>query len=87
MRRAQRRLEKRPGLVHIFCKKTAAVVSKRLESGRDRLLELHSFRPAIGNRIVESIAKSEKDKTLEQFMIDFFKILRRVFGAIGKQNL
>jgi len=67
-------------------KKQAAVVSKRLESGRDRLLELHSFRPAIGNRIVESIAKSEKDKTLEQFMIDFFKFYGVFSEPLGNRT-
>ncbi len=51
----------------------AAAVSKRLELGRDRLLELHSFRPEIGNRIADEIVKNETDKTLELFMLDFFK--------------
>ncbi|MEK7433026.1 MAG: RNA polymerase-associated protein RapA [Cyanobacteriota bacterium] len=45
----------------------------KLERGRDRLLEYNSFRPEIGNKIIEEIKKIENDKTLENFMNNIFE--------------
>jgi ATP-dependent helicase HepA len=51
----------------------AAEVAARLEKGRDRLLEQHSFRFKEAAALVEQINKSDQDRELEQFMTDLFK--------------
>ncbi len=47
-------------------------VSRRLESGRDRLLELRSYHPRRANEIVRLIREADNDRSLEQFMMDLF---------------
>lgn len=44
----------------------------RLELGRDRLLELNSFRPESAARLVQEIAGQDGDRTLDQFMVAVF---------------
>ena len=44
----------------------------RLEQGRDRLLELNSFRPEAGARLVEEIRQPDADPALDEFMIAVF---------------
>jgi len=44
----------------------------RLEQGRDRLLELNSFRPQIATQIVQEIQKQDADPTLDPFMVAVF---------------
>ncbi len=44
----------------------------RLEQGRDRLLEMNSFRPEVGARIVQEIRHPDADRTLDTFMIAVF---------------
>ena len=51
---------------------------KQLESGRDRLLELNSFRPEEARSMVEKIAALDQDRHLEDFML-------RVFDNYGIQ--
>ena len=41
----------------------------QLESGRNRLLELNSFRPQAAERIVERIRRADADTTLQRFMM------------------
>jgi ATP-dependent helicase HepA len=48
-------------------------VSRRLEKGRDRLLEQHSYNPVRAGEIVRLIRDADKDEGLEQFMIDLFR--------------
>ena len=48
-------------------------VSLRLEAGRDRLLEQHSFNPRRAGEIVSLIREADDDKSLEQFMMDLFR--------------
>ncbi|MBC7473172.1 MAG: RNA polymerase-associated protein RapA [Candidatus Sericytochromatia bacterium] len=43
-----------------------------LENGRDRLLEFNSFKPEIGNKIVEKIKEYDDDTNLEDYMNDLF---------------
>lgn len=43
-----------------------------LEQGRDRLLELHSHRPAVSQHLVERIAAVDADPALEQYMEELF---------------
>ncbi len=44
----------------------------RLEQGRDRLLELNSFRPEIAARLVHEIRRQDDDRTLDEFMMAVF---------------
>lgn len=44
-------------------------LAKRLERGRDRLLELNSFRPERARRLVEAIRTLDADPALEAFLL------------------
>lgn len=44
----------------------------RLEQGRDRLLELNSFRPQVAKDLVERIRAQDQDEALDAFMISVF---------------
>jgi ATP-dependent helicase HepA len=48
-------------------------IAARLHAGRDRLLELHSFRPAPAARIVEEIRRQDEDPSLAEFMLSVFE--------------
>jgi ATP-dependent helicase HepA len=48
-------------------------VLEALEKGRDRLLELNSFRPEVGSRIAARIKETDSDKTLEEYMDRIFE--------------
>jgi len=43
-----------------------------LEQGRDRLLEMNSFRPAIAQRVIAQIQTEDRQTDLEEFMLDVF---------------
>ena len=47
-------------------------LSERLEQGRDRLLELNSFRPEIAAKTVQEIAQRDADNAVERFMLEVF---------------
>lgn len=47
-------------------------LASRLEQGRDRLLELNSFRAETAARLVEDIRQQDADPVLEQFMVAVF---------------
>jgi ATP-dependent helicase HepA len=49
-----------------------AELAVRLEQGRDRLLELNSFRPEIAGRLVQQIRSQDEDKSLDEFMVSVF---------------
>ncbi len=44
----------------------------RLEQGRDRLLELNSFRPATAQKIISQIQTQDRQPELEDYMLDVF---------------
>jgi ATP-dependent helicase HepA len=44
----------------------------KLATGRDRLLEMNSFRPAIAHQLVEQIQAEDSDKTLEKYFSKVF---------------
>jgi len=44
----------------------------KLANGRDRLLEMNSFRPAIANKLVEQIQAEDSDKSLENYLSKVF---------------
>ncbi len=44
-------------------------IAKRLEQGRDRLLELNSFRPVVAAALVDEISRQDADVALDAFMV------------------
>ncbi len=56
-------------------KKTRAArqeIRHRLEQGRDRLLELNSFRPAAAQSIISQIEAQDRQPDLEEYLLDVF---------------
>src|SRR5690606_30261211 len=47
-------------------------LQKRLAEGRDRLLEMNSFRPRIAEQLVEQIKREDADRTLEKYFTRVF---------------
>ncbi len=47
-------------------------IRKLLEEGRDRLLELNSFRPATAQKIIAQIQEQDRLPDLENYMLDVF---------------
>jgi ATP-dependent helicase HepA len=47
-------------------------IRQRLEQGRDRLLELNSFRPAIAQKIIRRIREQDQQPDLEDYLLDVF---------------
>jgi ATP-dependent helicase HepA len=45
---------------------------RRLEQGRDRLLELNSFRPAPAQKIISQIQEQDRQPDLENYLLDVF---------------
>jgi ATP-dependent helicase HepA len=44
----------------------------RLEQGRDRLLELNSYRPEASSKLVQAIRQADADRALDKFMVAVF---------------
>jgi ATP-dependent helicase HepA len=56
-------------------KKTVAArreIRRLLEQGRDRLLELNSFRPATAQKIIGQIQEQDRQPDLENYLLDVF---------------
>ena len=53
-------------------KSARAEMSLRLEQGRDKLLELNSFRAPVAEKLVHAISAQDADCSLDDFMIDVF---------------
>jgi ATP-dependent helicase HepA len=47
-------------------------IVERLHDGRDRLLELNSYRPEPAHRLVSEIEKADDDPALDEFMLSVF---------------
>ena len=64
----------RPELERLISATTTARrdLTKRLEQGRDRLLELNSFRPQPAAKVVEEIGQQDADTSLDAFMLSVF---------------
>lgn len=64
----------RPELKQLFAETCAArqELTMRLEQGRDRLLELNSFRPEASKKLVQMIREADADRSLDKFMIAVF---------------
>jgi len=48
-------------------------IAMRLHEGRDRLMEMISFRPKVAEKIVERIRREDADTGLETFMLSMFE--------------
>ncbi|MDY0216532.1 MAG: RNA polymerase-associated protein RapA, partial [Bacteroidales bacterium] len=48
-------------------------LKKNLAEGRDRLLEMNSFRPKIAKKLIEQIQAEDKDKVLEIYLTEVFQ--------------
>jgi ATP-dependent helicase HepA len=48
-------------------------ITDRLQQGRDRLIELNSFRPGAAARIVNEIRNQDEDRSLDNFMLSVFE--------------
>jgi ATP-dependent helicase HepA len=48
-------------------------ITERLQHGRDRLLEMNSFKPEAAARIVDEIRTQDQDRTLDTFMLSVFE--------------
>jgi ATP-dependent helicase HepA len=53
-------------------KAARAELAFRLEQGRDKLLELNSFRAPVAEKLVQAIGAQDADRSLDDFMIDVF---------------
>jgi ATP-dependent helicase HepA len=47
-------------------------IRQRLEQGRDRLLELNSFRPATAQKVIAQIREQDAQPDLEEYLLDVF---------------
>jgi ATP-dependent helicase HepA len=47
-------------------------IAERLQHGRDRLLELNSFRPQVAAKLVAEIQREDSGKSLDEFMLAVF---------------
>lgn len=47
-------------------------LKKKIEQGRDRLLELNSCRPAIASEVIDQIARTDTSDELEKFLLPLF---------------
>ena len=52
--------------------KQHAKMQIQLQEGRDKLLELNSYRPKVALEVVKEIAAIDAEKTLDEYMIDLF---------------
>ena len=50
-------------------RKATEALRERLHAGRDRLLELNSYRPKVASRLVKQIEKADQDRACEAFML------------------
>lgn len=48
-------------------------LQERLAAGRDRLLEMNSYRPATAQTLIDEISKEDTSESLEEFMLDIFE--------------
>src|SRR5215471_3562265 len=49
-------------------------ISERLHEGRDRLLELNSFRPNVAEDLIREIRQEDEDRSLDRFMLAVFDL-------------
>ncbi|HAV60742.1 MAG TPA: RNA polymerase-binding ATPase, partial [Verrucomicrobiales bacterium] len=48
-------------------------IRQRLEQGRDRLLEMNSYRPAVAQEVIDAIAAEDESPVLAEYLLDVFE--------------
>lgn len=61
-------------------------VSRELEAGRDRLLELSSFRPADAEVLIAEVRRWDEDRSLDRFVVDALDYLGVELEEIGHRT-
>jgi len=61
-------------------------IAKRLYEGRDRLMEMHSFRPKVAEKIVAEIRRKDAEMALEEFMLSVFDYYALQVEKIGERT-
>ncbi len=61
-------------------------VAVRLEQGRDRLLEWHSFRPAQSGPVIDEIQAQDANRSLDEFMLAVFDLFFVQVEAMAPQT-
>lgn len=49
-------------------------LTAQLAAGRDRLLEMNSFQPALAARLIDQIRATDQDKALDDYFVHFFEL-------------
>ncbi|MEO1416922.1 MAG: RNA polymerase-associated protein RapA [Bacteroidota bacterium] len=65
-----------PAKLDILIAETAEfqqALKEQLAQGRNRLLEMNSFRPSVAEELVEQIEQADRDPVLEQYMTEVFE--------------
>ncbi|UCF37156.1 MAG: RNA polymerase-associated protein RapA [Acidobacteriota bacterium] len=63
--------------------KARARIRKQIDEGRDRLLEMNSFRPESARSLVAAIEAEDEEGTLEAYMIEVFERFGVTYDGIG----
>ncbi|MGV3774520.1 MAG: RNA polymerase-associated protein RapA [Verrucomicrobiales bacterium] len=61
-------------------------LGKKLESGRDRLLEMHSFQPQVAETVIAEIKKADADESLDAFIGAAFDHFGLHFEELGSRS-
>src|SRR4030095_9801380 len=61
-------------------------IAERLHEGRDRLMEMNSFRTKVAGKIVEDIRREDSDTMLEEFMLSVFDFYALQVEQIGERT-
>ncbi|MDF7823404.1 SNF2-related protein [Pontiellaceae bacterium B12227] len=72
LERFEPKLNKVTGKVITETRTAYKKLRKEITEGRDRLLELSSFRPDIGNEVAEQISKVEQSDELQTYLLQLF---------------
>ncbi|HEV2696129.1 MAG TPA: RNA polymerase-associated protein RapA [Verrucomicrobiae bacterium] len=58
-------------------------IRHRLEQGRDRLLELNSFRHAAAQKVIDQIREQDRQPDLEEYLLDMFEFFGVQFEELA----
>jgi ATP-dependent helicase HepA len=63
-----------------------AEITERLHEGRDRLLELSSFRPAAAEHLISEIRQQDRDASLDEFMLAILDLYSITVEDLGPRT-
>jgi ATP-dependent helicase HepA len=67
-------------------KEARKTIAGRLREGRDRLMELNSFRPHVAARLVDEIRREDGDPVLESFLLSVLDLYAVVVEKIAERT-